>query len=76
MLVPLHPAVFLEVVVELLDLDGGQLVQLDVAQLGNDVLVDVVQVIIFGFLSEPRFGVDLIPQFDPSLDRVGIFPTI
>ena len=29
--VTLHPAVFLEVVVELLDLDGGQLIQFDVA---------------------------------------------
>ena len=47
--VTLHPAVFLEVVVELLDLDGGQFVQPDISQLGDDVVVDVIQVIIFGF---------------------------
>ena len=55
-LVPLHPAILLEVVVELLNLDGSQLIQLDVAQLGDDVLVDVVQVVVLGFLTEPWLG--------------------
>ena len=41
-LIPLHPPVLLEIVVELLDLDRGKLVQLDVPQLGDDVVVDVV----------------------------------
>ena len=44
MLVPLHPSVLLEIVVELLDLDRGELVQLDVPQLGDDVVIDVVQI--------------------------------
>ena len=44
-LVPLYPPVLLEIVVELLDLDRGELVQLDVPQLGDDVVVDVVQII-------------------------------
>ena len=48
-LVPLYPAVFLEIVVELLDLDGRQLIKLDVTQLGNDVLVDVIQVVVLCF---------------------------
>ena len=40
-LVPLHPAILLEVIVEFLDLDGSQLIQLDVAQLGDDGLCSV-----------------------------------
>ena len=51
MLVPLYSAFLLKVVVELLDLDSGQLVQLDVAQLGDDVLVDVVQIVVLRFFS-------------------------
>ena len=42
--VPLDAAGFLQVVVEFLDLDGGQLFQRCVAQLGNDVVVNVVEV--------------------------------
>ena len=43
MLVPLYPPVLLEIVVELLDLNRGELVQLDVPQLGDDVVIDIVQ---------------------------------
>lgn len=43
--VPLDAAGFLQVVVEFLDLDGGQLFQRRVAQLRNDVVVDVVEVV-------------------------------
>ena len=43
MLVPLYPPVLLEIVVELLDLDRGELVQLDVLQFGDDVVIDIVQ---------------------------------
>ena len=43
MLVPLYPPVLLEIVVELLDLDRGKLVQLDVLQFGDDVVIDIVQ---------------------------------
>ena len=56
MLVSLHPAILLEVVVKFLDLDGSQLIQLDVAQFGDDVFVDVVQIVVFGFLPEPWLG--------------------
>jgi len=48
--IPLDAAGFLQVVVEFLDLDGGQLFQRCVAQLGNDVVVDVVEVVVLGFL--------------------------
>ena len=49
--ITLYPAVFLEVIVELLNLDCSQLIQFDVAQLGDNVVVDVVPVVIFAFLS-------------------------
>ena len=57
MLVPLHPTVLLEIVVELLDLDRGELVQLDVPQFRDDVVVDVVQIVVLGVLPEPGFGI-------------------
>ena len=56
-LVSLYPPVLLEIVVELLDLDRGELVQLDVPQLGDDVVIDVVQIIVLGVLPEPGFGI-------------------
>ena len=43
MLLPLYPPVLLEIVVELLDLNRGELVQLDVLQFGDDVVIDIVQ---------------------------------
>ena len=43
MLVPLYPPVLMEIVVELLDLNRGELVQLDVLQFGDDVVIDIVQ---------------------------------
>ena len=43
MLVQLYPPVLLEIVVELLDLNRGELVQLDVLQFGDDVVIDIVQ---------------------------------
>ena len=69
--VPLDAAGFLQVVVEFLDLDGGQLFQRCVAQLGNDVVVNVVEVVVLGFLPQARLGVDLIPQLDPRAQCVG-----
>ena len=69
--IPLDAAGFLQVVVEFLDLDGGQFFQRRVAQLGNDVVVDVVEVVVLGFLPQARLGVDLVPQLDPRTQRVG-----
>ena len=69
--IPLDAAGFLQVVVEFLDLDGGQFFQRRVAQFGNDVVVDVVEVVVLGFLPQPRLGVDLVPQLDPRTQRVG-----
>ena len=56
-LVPLHSTVLLEIVVDLLDLDRGELVQLDVPQFRDDVVVDVVQIVVLGVLPEPGFGI-------------------
>ena len=68
--IPLDAAGFLQVVVEFLDLDGGQLFQRCVAQLRNDVVVNVVEVVVLGFLPQARLGVDLVPQLDPRAQRV------
>ena len=68
--ISLDAAGFLQVVVELLNLDGGQFFQRRVAQLGNDVVVNVVEVVVLGFLPQAWLGVDLIPQLDPSAQRV------
>ena len=43
--VPLDAAGFLQVVVEFLDLDGGQFFQRRVAQFWDDVVVDVVEIV-------------------------------
>lgn len=69
--ISLDAAGFLQVVVELLDLDGGQFFQRRVAQLGDDVVVDVVEVVVLGFLPQAWLGVDLVPQLDPRTQRVG-----
>ena len=60
--IPLDAAGFLQVVVELLDPDGGQFFQRRVAQLRNDVVVNVVEIVVLGFLPQARLGVDLVPQ--------------
>ncbi|CAN3997325.1 anaerobic ribonucleoside-triphosphate reductase activating protein, partial [Dysosmobacter welbionis] len=70
-LVSLYPPVLLEIVVEPLDLDRGELVQLDVPQLGDDVVIDVVQIIVLGVFPEPGLGVDLVPHLHPAFYRVG-----
>ena len=68
--IPLDAAGFLQVVVELLDPDGGQFFQRRVAQLWNDVVVDVVEVVVLGFFPQAWLGVDLVPQLDPRAQRV------
>ena len=60
----------LEVVVKPLDLDGGQLVQRDAADSGDDVVFDVVGVIGFCVGPDARFGIDLVPRFYPRTDCV------
>ena len=42
----LNPSAFLEIVVKPLDLNGGQLVQRDVPNSGDDVVFDVVGVVL------------------------------
>ena len=36
------------------------------------MVIDVVEVVVLGFLSQARLGVDLIPQLDPRAQRVGL----
>ena len=70
-LVLLYPPILLEIVVELLDLDRGELVQLDVPQFGDDVVIDVVQIVVLGVLPKPGLGIDLVPHLHPAFHRVG-----
>jgi len=52
--------------IELLDVPGGQLVQLDTAQGGDDVLVDPPFIGHLGVRTETRFLVVLVPMIQPS----------
>ena len=61
----LDPSAFLEVVVKPLDLNGGQLVQWDVPNSGDDVVLDVVGVVGFGVGPDAGLGVDLVPRPHP-----------
>ena len=64
-LVPLDPAFGLGLVVELLDVQGSKFVQLDFADVGHDVLVDVVLVVGGGGFTDGGLGVILEPGFRP-----------
>ena len=60
----------LEVVVKPLDLNGGQLVQRDVADSRYDVVLDIIGVVRFGVGPDAWLGVDLVPRFHPRTDCV------
>ena len=66
----LNPSAFLEIVVKPLDLNGGQLVQRDAADSGDDVVLNVVGVVGFGVGPDAGLGVDLVPRFHPRTDCV------
>ena len=61
----LNSAGFLEVVVKPLDLNGGQFIQRDAADSGDDVVLDVVGVVGFGVGPDAGLGVDLVPRPHP-----------
>ena len=63
--VPLDTSIFLEIIIEPLDLDSSQFLQLNAAYTRDDVVVDVVQVVILGLVPEPGFRIDLVPRFNP-----------
>ena len=64
-LVTLDSALGFGFVVEFLDIQRGQLVQLDFAYVGDDVFVDVVLVVGGGGFPDGGFRVILEPRFDP-----------
>ena len=66
----LNPSTLLEVVVKPLDLDGGQLVQGNISNSGDDVVLDVVGVVGFGVGPDAGLGVDLVPRPHPRTDCV------
>ena len=61
----LDSSAFLEVVVKPLDLNGGQLVQRDAADSGDDVVLDVVGVVGFRVGPDAGLSVDLVPRPHP-----------
>lgn len=69
-LIPLNPPGGSQLVIGLLDLQGGKLVQLDVTDAGDDVLLDVVVVIVRRLLPDGGLGVGLEPQPHPLSHRV------
>ena len=66
----LNSSGFLEIVVKPLDLNGGQFIQRDAANSGDDVFFDVVGVVGFGVGADARFSIDLVPRFHPRTDCV------
>ena len=61
----LNSSALLEVVVKPLDLNGGQLVQRNISNSGDDVVLNVVGVVGFGIWPDAGFGVDLVPRPHP-----------
>ena len=61
----LNPSAFLEIVVKPLDLNGGQLVQRDAADFGDDVVLDVVGVVGFRVGPDAGLSVDLVLRPHP-----------
>ena len=57
MRVTLHPARHFQLVVEPLDIERGQLVQLDITDAGDDVFLDVVVVVVRRLLPDGGLGV-------------------
>ena len=68
--IPLNPPGSFQLVVELLDLDRGELVQPDGADAGDDVLLDVVAVVVRSLLPDGGFRVGFKPQPHPLSHRV------
>jgi len=68
-LVTFDPALGLGFVVELLDIQCGELAEFDFADVGHDVLVDVVLVIGGGGLADRGLGIVFEPGFGPLAYR-------
>ena len=67
----LNSSALLEVVVKPLDLNGGQLVQGNISDSGDDVVLNVVGVVGFCVGADAGFGVDLVPCPYPQCHCVG-----
>ena len=70
MFVPLNTPGGFQPVIELLDLDRGELVQPDITDPGDDVLFDVVIVVVRRLLPDGGLGIGLEPQPHPFGYRV------
>ena len=66
----MYPTIRFCVIVELLDVQSGQLLQLDVTDAGFDMVADVVGVVLHGAGADVRLGVGFEPQPHPFGHRV------
>ena len=67
-----YPPVGLDMVVHLLDVSGRQLLQLDMADAGDDVVLNVVGIAGRCRFPDLRLGVGFKPDPHPLLHRVGL----
>ncbi len=66
----LYPARLLGLVVELLEVEGGELVQFDAADVGDHMVLDVAAVVFGGGVLHGGLAVVFIPEPAPVRDGV------
>ena len=69
-LVFLHPAALFGFVVELLKIQGGELLQLNFADVGRDMVLNVAAVVFGGGVLDSGLAIVLVPEPAPFLHRV------
>ena len=62
----------LQVIVELLQTTGGELIQRNISDSGNDMLLDISVVVVHGRRADVWLGIELEPCSQPSGNRVFI----
>ena len=67
-----QPPIALQIVVELLQVTGGELIQRDIPDSRDDMLFDVPVVVVHGGWANVRFGIQFKPRPQPSGNRVFI----
>ena len=67
-----QPPIALQIVVELLQVTGGELIQRDIPDSRDDMLFDVPVVVVHGGWANVRLGIQIKPRPQPSGNRVFI----
>ena len=66
----LHPAALFRFIVEFLEIQGGELFQFDLADVGRDVVLNIAAVVFRCAVFDGRLAVVLVPEPAPFLYRV------